>query len=342
MKDRPATIKDIARKLGVSISTVSRSLRNFPDVNPETKQKVLDMAEKLDYEPNAIATSLVKKKTNTLGIIIPSFSIYYYTAAISGIQETAAKAGYNMMVCHSHESYAAEVNNVMALTSARVDGMIVSITKETQNLEHFRQVQRKGIPLVFFNRVAEELEAPCVVVDDYDGAFQAVEHLILTGSKRIAHIAGPRSLQLTRNRLTGYLDALKKHDLSVDESLITHADFSIDKGRECAKHLLNLANPPDAIFSVNDSSAFGAMAQVKAQGLRIPKDVAIVGFTNEPLTELVEPALTTVAQPVYELGKIAAELFLIRTLTDPKSYVPETRVLKTKLIIRDSSVKNRR
>lgn len=339
MKNRPATIKDIARKLGVSISTVSRSLRNFPDVNPDTKRKVLEMAEKLDYEPNAIATSLVKKKTNTLGIIIPSFSIYYYTTAISGIQETAAKAGYNMMVCHSHESYAAEVNNVMALTSARVDGLIVSITKETQNFEHFKQVQRKGIPLVFFNRVSEEVEAPCVVVDDYDGAFQAVEHLIKTGSKRIAHLGGPLSLQLTRNRLNGYLDALKKYDLPIDETLIRHSDFTIDRGREYTRELLSIPMPPDAIFSVNDSTAFGAMAQIKSQGLRIPEDVAVVGFTNEPLTELVEPALTTVSQPVYELGKVAAELFLIRTLTDPKTYVPETRVLKTRLIVRNSSVK---
>lgn len=340
MKNRPATIKDIARKLGVSISTVSRSLRNFPDVNPETKKKVLEMAEKLDYEPNAIATSLVNRKTNTLGIIIPSFAIYYYTAAIIGIQETAARAGYNLMVCHSNESYASEVNNVLALTSARVDGMIVSITKETLNFEHFRQVQRKGIPLVFFNRVAEELDAPSVVVDDYDGAFKAVEHLIQTGSKRIAHISGPKTLQLTRNRLNGYIDALKRYDMPVDERLITHGDFSLDNGRDGARHLLSLADPPDAIFSVNDAAAFGAMAYVKAKGLKIPDDVAIVGFTNEPLTELVEPALTTVGQPVYELGKIAAELFLIRTLTDPKTYVPETRVLKTKLIVRNSSVKD--
>ena len=341
MKNRPATIKDIARKLGISISTVSRSLRNFPEVNPETRKAVLDMAAKLDYQPNSIAMSLVKKKTNTIGIIIPSFAIYYYTTAISGIQETAARAGYNLMVCHSNESFATEVNNVMALTAARVDGMIVSITKETQNFEHLRQVQRKGIPLVLFNRVSEELEAPSVLVDDYDGAFQAVEHLIKTGSKRIAHIAGPESLQLSRNRLNGYVDALKKYDLAVDESLIVHGDFTMDNGKQCARHLLALSQPPDAIFCVNDSAAFGAMSQIKAQGLRIPDDVAIVGFTNEPMTELVEPALTSVAQPVYELGRIAAELFLIRMVSDPKLYVPETKVLKTKLIVRSSSVKNK-
>lgn len=339
MKNRPATIKDIARKLGISISTVSRSLRNFPEVNPETRKAVLDMAEKLDYQPNSIATSLVKKKTNTIGVVIPSFVIYYYAHAISGIQETAAKAGYNVMVCHSNESYATEVFNVQALTASRVDGLIVSITKETNNIEHFRQVQRKGTPLVFFNRIPEDIEAPCVVVDDYFGAFQAVEHLIQSGSTRIAHIAGPASLQLTRNRMNGYIDALKKYELPVEEPLIVHGDFTINKARECTRYLLALAQPPDAIFAVNDQSAFGAMFEIKARGLRIPQDVAIVGFTNEPLTELVEPALTTVAQPVYELGKIAAELFLARTVSDPKTYVPETRVLKTELVIRNSSVK---
>lgn len=341
MKNRPATIKDIARKLGISISTVSRSLRNFPEVNPETRRAVLDMAEKLDYQPNYIATSLVKKKTNTIGIVIPSFVIYYYASAISGIQETAARAGYNVMVCHSNESYATEVFNVQALTASRVDGLIISITKETQNFEHFRQVQRKGIPLVFFNRVAEGIEAPCVVVDDYFGAFQAVEHLILNGSKRIAHITGPESLQLTHNRMNGYIDALKKYELPYEESLIVHGDFTIGNARECTKRLLSHPAPPDAIFAVNDQSAFGAMFELKAQGLRIPDDVAVVGFTNEPLTELVEPSLTTVAQPVYELGKIAAELFLARSVSDPKTYIPETRVLKTELVVRNSSVKRK-
>lgn len=340
MKNQPATIKDIARKLGISISTVSRSLRNFPEVNPLTKQAVLDMAAKLDYQPNSIAMSLVKKKSNTIGIIIPSFVIYYYAYAISGIQETAAKAGYNVMVCHSNESYATEMNNVLALTASRVDGLIVSITKETTNFEHFRQVQRKGIPLVFFNRVAEGIDAPAVIVDDYDGAFQAVEHLIQTGSKRIAHLAGPPSLQLSRNRLNGYIDALKKYDLPIDESLIMHGDFTIINGKECVQNFFALNNPPDAIFAVSDSAAFGVMAELKARKIKIPEEVAVVGFTNEPMTELMEPALTSIAQPVYDLGKIAAELFLIRTISDPKTYTSETRILKTKLIVRESSDKN--
>ncbi len=173
-------------------------------------------------------------------------------------------------------------------------------------------MQRKGIPLVFFNRVPEEIEAPCVVVDDYDGAHQAVEHLILNGSKRIAHIAGPPFLQLTHNRVRGYKDALEKYNLPFDESLVIHGDFTMENGREITQHLLNMSQPPDAIFAVNDAAAFGALFQIKAQGLRIPDDVAVVGYTNEPMTELVEPALTSVAQPIYELGKIAVELFLIK------------------------------
>lgn len=341
MRNRPATIKDIARKLRISISTVSRALRNFPDVNPETKRAVLDMALQLDYQPNLIATSLVTKRSNTIGIVIPSFLIYYYASAISGIQETAAKAGYNVMICHSNESYSTEVNNVIALTASRVDGLIVSISKETKDFEHFSQVIQKGIPLVFFNRVCEGLHAPYVVVDDHDGAYQAVEHLIQTGSKRIAHIAGPKGLQNSRNRLNGYIDALKRFDMPIDESLIIEGDFTIENGKDCMKNFLGMLAPPDAVFAVNDASACGAMFQIKAHGLKIPEDIAVVGFTNEPLTELVEPKITTVSQPVYELGQVAAELFLNRSMSDPKTYVPQSRTLKTKLIIRDSSIKNK-
>lgn len=343
MKNRPATIKDIARKLRISVSTVSRALRNFPDVNADTKKAVIDMAANLEYEPNAIATSLVNKKSNIIGIVIPSFVIYYYATAITGIQKTAAQAGYNIMICPSDESYETEVNNIKALTLNRVDGLIVSISKETKNFDHFHQVIRKGRPLVFFNRVPENIPAPSVLVDDYDGAFQAVEHLIQTGSKRIAHIAGPETLQITKNRLNGYIDALKKYNHAIDEELICYGDFSINKGRDCTRQMLTFPNPPDAIFAVNDPSAFGAMLEIKARSLRIPEDVAVVGFTDEqPLTELVEPSLTSVSQPVFETGKIAAELFIKRIQTGITSAEPERIVLKASLIIRNSSAKNKR
>ena len=339
MRNRPATIKDIARKLRISTSTVSRAFRNLPDVNPDTKRLVLEMAKKLEYEPNAIATSLVNKKSNILGIVIPSFVIYYYASAITGIQNAASEAGYNIMICPSNESYDMEVKNVKTLISSRVDGLIVSISKETTNFDHFTQLLRRGTPLIFFNRVCDELEAPFVVVDDYKGAYNAVKHLITTGSKRIGHIAGPKTLQISKNRLNGYLDALIKYNYDTDEKLITTGDFSIEMGRKCAKKMLDLPKPPDAIFAANDLSAFGAMHEIKKRGLRIPEDVAVVGFTDEPLTELVEPSLTSVSQPVMELGKKAAQLILAQIENKANQDNPERVMLKTKLIVRNSSVK---
>jgi len=199
----------------------------------------------------------------------------------------------------------------------------------------------RGTPLVFFNRIPEGLEADGVVVDDYQGAFNAVEHLISGGSKRIAHIAGPQNLQITKNRLNGYLDALRKNNLEIDEALILHSDFSIDQGRDCATQMLDLETRPDAIFAVNDQSAFGAMFAIKAKNLRIPEDIAIIGFTDEPLTELVEPSLSSVAQPVFAIGKNAVELFLeqVNKLREPGANKVR-RVLKTELKLRNSSLRN--
>jgi LacI family transcriptional regulator/LacI family repressor for deo operon, udp, cdd, tsx, nupC, and nupG len=255
-----------------------------------------------------------------------------------GAQEVMSKAGYNVMICQSNESYEMEMANTRALLASRVDGILASVTRETRNFDHFRTLHRKGIPVVFFNRVCEELDVSKVVVDDYEGAFMAVEHLITTGRKRIAHLAGPDSLLISRKRLKGYTDALRKYGLPVDEELIIHYDLTPEKAIIYVKHLLDLPNPPDALFAINDPTAIAAMLVIKDKGLRIPHNIAVVGFSNDPSSALIEPGLTTVAQPVFDIGREAAQLFLEQVDIDPKEYTPKTKVLQTKLIVRGSSV----
>lgn len=339
MQNRPVTIKDIARRLNISVSTVSRALRGASDIKPETKEAVVGLAAELDYQPNSIALSLVKSKTNIVGVIIPDITIPFFASAISGIQEVASEAGFNVMICQSNESEQTEINNAQAFLSSRVAGFIVSVSGQTKNFDHFKAIQRRGVPLVFFDRVPEVIEASKVLVDDYDGAFKVVEHLINMGCRRIAHLAGPDLLKVTQNRLNGYLDALRRHNLPVEPELIIAADFNRRRAYEGTLQLLNLPKLPDAIFAISDRVAIGAIMALKEKKLRIPEDVAVVGFGNEATSAILDPPLTTVMQYPYEMGKIAAQLFLEQLNTEPELYVPQTKVLATQLIINKSSLR---
>ncbi len=338
MKSGEITIKDIAQQLNVSVSTVSRALRGAPEINKETKQAVLELAQRLDYQPNPIALGLVKNQTRIIGVIIPSFTIPFYASAISGIQEAATKAGYNIIICQSNESLATEIAVTRTLLASRIDGLIVSLSRETTTFDHFHRLVARELPMVFFNRVCESLPTSRVIVDDYAGAYQATKHLLDVGCRRIAHIAGPQNLLLSQQRLQGYLDALEHAGCPVLPELIRHGDLTIDNGAAIANYLLGLPGLPDGLFAVCDSAAFGAMQVIKSRGLSIPGDVALVGFTNEPVAAIVEPPLTTVAQPVFEIGQTAAEL-LLQEINAGKAAKLTTKVLQTELIVRKSSMK---
>jgi LacI family transcriptional regulator/LacI family repressor for deo operon, udp, cdd, tsx, nupC, and nupG len=327
------TIMDIARQLGVSKSTVSRALRGNADIHEGTRQAILDLAQKLDYQPNPLANALLKRRTNTVGILVPEFQHFFFPTLIMGAQDVLTQAGYNLMIFQSNESYETEVANVKALLRSRVDGIMASITGESQNFDHFRTVLQKEIPLVFFNRVCPELATPQVIIDDYSGAFQAVEHLIEQGYRRIAHLAGPPNLQIARLRRQGYLDALQKYGLLIDEDLIVYHNLIERNARACAQQLLDLPQPPDAIFVVNDPSAIETMLLAKQRGIQIPQELGIVGFSNDPVSSIIEPALTTVEQPVREIGAQSAQLLLAQLQTPNL----EQKVLATRLIVRDSS-----
>ncbi|MBO9658588.1 MAG: LacI family DNA-binding transcriptional regulator [Chitinophagaceae bacterium] len=337
MKSHQVTIIDIARELNISKSTVSRALTGHPSVKPDTRKAVLELAEKLDYQRNMLSISLVSKKTNTIGIIVPEFISSFFPQAIIGAQAIAKKAGYNTIICQSNESYETEVASTKVLLANQVDGVLASVSKETKNFEHFKVFQRKGIPIVFFNRICEEMSVPKVIVDDYEGAYRAVEHLIKRKKRRIAHLAGPDSLPISIKRLSGYKAALKKYNIPIDESLIIPYDLTVEKVKIYVNHLLRMDNPPDAIFCINDTTAIEAVKIIKKKNLQIPKDIAIVGFSNDYVSELMDPSLTTVSQPVGEMGATAAQLLLDQISRDVSEWKSVIRVLKTELIVRKSS-----
>lgn len=338
MRSNQITIKDIARILGISPSTVSRALKDHPDINSDTKKAVNELAIKLNYQPNAVALSLKNSRSNTIGIIIPEIVHYFFSSVISGIEDIASQRGYTVIICQSNESFEREVANAKALLSHRVDGILVSISKQTNTFNHFENLQEGGIPLVFFDRIAPGINADQVIIDDIEASYHATRHLIENGCKRIAHFAGPQSLVIGRDRLQGYIDALTEAGLPVDNRLIIQAD-TFEKARNTVGQMLDSGIVPDGIFAVNDMTAIGAMQTIQKRGLRIPDDVSIVGFSDGYLSGVTDPHLSSVDQHGYEMGTIAAEILFKRILSNETEYIPEIKTLNANLIVRGSSQK---
>jgi len=330
------TIKDIAKRLNLSASTVSRALRDLPDVKPETMKAVKELAKEWNYQPNPIAQGLVKKKSYNIGVIIPDFMIHFYAEALSGIYKVANDAGYNVMVCQTNETYNNELKSLRTLVSSRVDGLIVAISKETHDFDHLNSLNLSKTPLVVFNRVSNKIGASKVVFDDLKSGYKATRHLIDCGCKNIAHIAGPDNLQLSEDRKEGYKNALEKCGLKYDEELVVSCDFSLENGKEAMEKIIQTGKKVDGIFTVCDAAAYGAMAVLKSAGYKIPEDVSVIGFTNEPFAKLIEPSLSTISQPSYEIGETATHL-LLKHIENKVEFVPETRILETELIERNSS-----
>lgn len=337
MSNTQPTIRDIAIRLNIAISTVSRALRGAHDVNVETKKAVLEMAKTLHYEPNRVAQSLRIKKTNTLGVVVPEIVMHFFSSAISGIQEYAALHNYSTMICQSIECYETELSNIHMLVGNRVDGLLISLSSETKEFDHLTQLIEKKIPVVMFDRVAENLPVSKVIVDDYEGAFKAVEYLIKTGGKKIAYLGGPENMMISRNRERGYRDALSHYNIKLDQELITHSK-DLHNPTEAVNHFINMTVRPDSIFCMNDPMAIHTMMMLKEIDIGIPDEISIVGFTNEPIGKYIEPSLTTIAQPAYELGRVAAKLFLKHINTEG-TFEPETIILPTELIVRNSTRK---
>jgi LacI family transcriptional regulator len=331
------TIKDLARELGVSPSTISRALSDHPDISPATKRRVAEAAEKHHYHPNQIAQSLQKKRSSTIGVIVPEIRHNFFSTVISGIEEVAYESGYTIMVCQSNETLAREVLNTQALVANRVAGLLIAISTETTSWAHLAGVMDRGVPLVQFDRVVEPLETSKVVIDDYRAAYEAVTHLIESGYRRIGHMAGQEGIALNRLRCQGYSDAMRDHGLELDPRFLVRGGYREEDGRVGAEYFLGLGDLPDAILAINDPVAVGAFARFKQAGVRIPDDVALVGFSDTPAAALIEPALTTVYQPAFEMGRTAAALLIEQFDPEGATVEPKTVTLATELRVRGSS-----
>lgn len=329
------TIKDISKVLNLSIATVSRALTGSTEISEKTRQKVLKKARELHYKPNIHARNLLKKKNNMIGVVVPEFITFFFPEIIIGIQEVMNKAGYQVLICQSNESSQQERKNVEMLENSMVEGLIISVAKESHNIDLYQRMIDERLPIVFMNRVLPDLKGVSqVIIDDHKWAYSAVEHLIKCGYTNIAHLAGNEHLLVTQRRLQGYLDALRDYNIPIRENLIMHVGIQQDRAQVGIKYLLSLKEKVDAIFAVNDPIAIGSILELKKRGLRVPEDVAVVGFSESPMGRIME--LTSVSQPTLQMGYAAAEL-LIKKMNNYDT-PSETRILDAKLNIRNTSI----
>jgi len=299
----------MAVELGVSISTVSRALKNHPDISPELTKKIQDLASKWNYTPNPLAMGLLRQQTRMIGVIVPEINTHFYSSIISGIERVAKQHGYFILIASSNESVEKEKEAVANFLKARVEGLIVCISQQTKRVEHFENLIAKNTPLVFFDRICESLDAPSVLANGHDAAKKIVHHFFSNGCRRIAYISGPKHLNISQNREMGYFDGLRECGLDYRTELLVNCNLDIEAAKMATRNLLHLNDPPDAIFGINDTVAFAAMIEIKNCGLKIPKDVSVAGFTDEFHSIVVDPPLTSVSHPTLQMGEEAANLF---------------------------------
>lgn len=336
MKQRRVSLKDLASKLGVSIATVSRALRNSHEVGEDMRNKVQQLAQELNYRPNPFAQSLRKEAPRIIGVVLPNLVTHYYASVLDGIENYARTQGYSVFSGNSHEMEHDEKLVVDSFVNMHVEGIIACLSQETSDFSHFVEVKNMGIPLVFFARTCLQDDFSYVVADGDVAAQEATQHLIDYGSKRIAFVGGPNHLDMVRRRKHGYLEALRENKISIDRDLVACGKIDYQVAYDAALSLLNSPNPPDAILAFNDVILYAVFEAVKSKGLRIPEDVAIVGFSDGDTAEYVTPRLTTIADYAYEQGQKACEL-LLRALGGDKKIYHE--IVPMHLTVRDSSKK---
>ncbi|MFH1851234.1 MAG: LacI family DNA-binding transcriptional regulator [Candidatus Neomarinimicrobiota bacterium] len=336
MKKNP-TLKDLAKELELSVSTVSRALQHHPAISKKTIERTQKLAEELGYFPNVVAKSLKNKSSRTIGVIVPEIRHFFFSSAIDGIEDVTYKEGYTIMVAKSNEDLEREVLNTEGLISNRVAGVIASISQSTVQGLHFQRIIARGIPLVFFDRILDDLEVSKVVSNDFDSAYRTVNHLIESGYRRIAHLAGPPHLNISHKRLDGYKQALADNGLEINEDMIICCHLSEESGARGTQILLSQSPRPDAICCVNDPVAVGVYQQLRKVGLKIPDDMGVTGFSNNPITAMLSPAMTTVDQHGYEMGRTAAKILLEEINDERAVTTDQTYLVDGELIIRESS-----
>jgi LacI family transcriptional regulator len=339
--NKEVTIYDVAKALNISPSTVSRGLKNHPHIRKETKKKIITTAREMGYQHNQFASNLRQKHTNTIGVVVPKLNSYFMATVIAGIEKITSQNGYGLIISQSQESWKKEISCISTLFNSRVDGLLVSLSFDTKNMDHFNIILNKDIPIVFFDRVADCYGCMNIVIDNYKAGYEATSHLIEQGCKRIAHLGGNLLRNVYSERFKGYRQALDDNRIEFDQKLVVISDMSAQSGIEIAKKILKMVPRPDGIFASNDASAVAIIVELEKAGVKIPDELAVVGFNNEPISQVVKPNLSTVNYPAMEIGEIAASS-LINKLKNLQTDNLSTIVLKHNLIIRNSSMKGKK
>jgi LacI family transcriptional regulator len=339
IKNKEVTIYDIASALNISIATVSRALKNDPVVNKKTRKKIFDLAEQMGYRTNHFARNLRLQHTHTIGIIVHELNSNFITSVLAGVEKVTTEAGYDLIIAHSNESFTKEIANAKNLFEKRVDGLIASLSFDTRNLDHFKPFIDKGVPVMFFDRVEQDGNNTVVIIDNCKCGYQATQHLIEQGCKRIVHITSDLRRNVYSQRHKGYKDALYDAGIPFDESLLIINDLSEKAGIESAIQILKMKPLPDGAFITNDFVAAVCMRTLKEHGVRIPEDIAIVGFNNDAIGKLIEPAMTTINYPGMEMGEITARNLIDHLKGTGNIQNTNTIIIRSNLIVRKSSLK---
>ncbi len=337
---RDVTIYDVAKALNLSPSTVSRGLKDHPHINEGTKNKIKAAADSMGYRQNKFASSLRKRRTETIGVVVPKLNSYFMATVISGMEKVTNEHGYGLIISQSQESGKQEISCISTLFNSRVDGILISLAFDTKTLDHFDILFDKDIPVVFFDRVAECHGCMKVVIDNYKAGYEATAHLLSRGCKRIVHFGGNLLRNVYDDRFRGYRQALSDYGIEFNQKLVLISDLTRESSMVLAKKVRNMNPRPDGLFAANDTSAVAAIVELQKSGIRVPGDIAVVGFNNEPISQVIQPNLTTVDYPAREIGEIATKS-LINKLNNSESGKLSTLVLKHSLIIRQSSMKNK-
>jgi LacI family transcriptional regulator len=336
-KEKETTIYDIASKLNISIATVSRALKDDPVVNKKTRKKVFQAAEEMSYRSNHFARNLRSQKTQTIGVIVPKLNSHFMSSVIAGIENVANSQGYNLIISQSSETVEKEIASAKTMFNNRVDGLLVSLAYNTETLSHFDIFLKKNIPVIFFDRVMEDENYTNIIIENKKAAYEATTHLIEQGCKKIVHITASSKQNVYKNRLDGYKQALADHGLKFDKKNVIAGNLSLEAGEGAAELILQMKPLPDAVFVANDNCAVGCMIALKNAGIRIPEDIAFVGFNNDAVSKVIEPNLTTINYPGYEMGEVAARNLINHLNGTSNIQTTNTIILRAEFIIRQSS-----
>lgn len=335
---KEVTIYDIAEVLNVSPATVSRGLKDHPGLRKDTKKRIVETARKMGYQHNTFASNLRRKRTNTIGVIVPRLNSYFMSTVIAGMEKVANAAGYNLIIGQSQEVVKKEIAGVNTLFNSRVDGLLISLSYDTRNLDHFNVFLKKQIPLIFFDRVIEHPSCTSIVIDNVKAGYDATIHLVEQGCRRIAHVGGSMNRNVYADRLKGQVMALNEKGIEHDPSLVISNNLSDQEGAEAALELLKSDLRPDGIFTANDTSGVAVVRELKLAGISVPNDIAVVGFNNDPISKVIEPNLTTINYPGTEMGEVAAQTLIDKLKETPPPHL-NSIVLQHELIVRASSLR---